>query len=274
MAFRPGRRVLLVHRPRYDDWSFPKGKLDRGEHAVAAAVREAEEETGLHVRLCRPLTDQRYTVGPRPKTVSYWTARVVGSDDVSAYRPNDEIDDVRWVEAEEADGLLTYRHDRATLAEALEARHKTHAVVVLRHGEARARRTWRRPDQERPLLVRGLDTAVRLVPLLAAYDVTHVVTSPSVRCAQTVQPYAETAGWELDQRRRLSEEDAGRKGVARVVEELLDDEAGAVLCTHRPVLPLVFDALGVEPMELAPGEFAVLHVRRGHVVGVERHLPR
>ena len=90
--------VLLVHRPKYDDWSFPKGKLDPGEHEVTAAVREVAEETGLDVRLGPALTPQRYRMSNgRWKHVDYWTAKVVGSDDVSGYRPNDEIDVVEWV---------------------------------------------------------------------------------------------------------------------------------------------------------------------------------
>ena len=84
---RKGGDVLLVHRPRYDDWSFPKGKLDPGEHAVTAAVREVAEETGLDVRLGPPLPGQRYRLANgRTKAVSYWTARVVGDDDVSRLR--------------------------------------------------------------------------------------------------------------------------------------------------------------------------------------------
>ena len=82
-----GGSVLLVHRPKYDDWSFPKGKLDRGEHATAAAVREVEEETGLRVRLGRPLADQRYPVAPAPSGSTTGSGRAVGDDDVAATRP-------------------------------------------------------------------------------------------------------------------------------------------------------------------------------------------
>ncbi len=102
---RKGPQVLLIHRPKYDDWSFPKGKLDPGEHAVTAAVREVAEETGVDVRLGPPLSDQRYLVGNgtvRPKRVHYWAGRVVGDDDVSTYRPNDEIDDVGWFDLDKA----------------------------------------------------------------------------------------------------------------------------------------------------------------------------
>ena len=275
VTFRPGREVLLVHRPKYDDWSFPKGKLDRGEHATAAAVREVAEETGVHVRLGPPLPLQRYRVARGMKTVYYWTGRVVGDDDVSHYRPNEEIDDVRWVPVAEAVDLLTYDFDRQTLEDATAVRRKTRPLVVLRHAVARSRRTWRGDDSDRPLLRTGEAQADRLVPLLAAYDAAVVVSSSSKRCVQTVQPYVETTGYELDTRKRLSEEHATEKSVERIVEELLDNPRGGVVCTHRPVLPMVYDALGLrsarrEP-ELAPGELFVVHTRKGAVVAFERH---
>ena len=283
VAFRPGKRVLLVHRPKYDDWSFPKGKLDPGEHATAAAVREVAEETGLHVRLCLPLPDQRYPLDSRPRTkrVHYWTGRVVGDDDVSAYRPNDEIDDVRWVPVEEARTLLTYQRDRATLDEAVPLRRRTHAVVVLRHARARSRKAWRSDDTQRPLLRVGELDAERLVPLLAAYGVTEVVSSPSVRCVQTVGPFARLTGWTVREERSLTEEHHGAAAVRRVVQELVDGRVdggggrtGSLLCTHRPVLPEVFAALGVPDPELAPGEMLVAHVRKGEVTATERLGPR
>ncbi len=185
VVFRPGKRVLLVHRPRYDDWSFPKGKLDPGEHPTAAAVREVAEETGLHVRLGPPLTGQRYPVaGGRMKSVYYWAGRAVGDDDVSGYRPNAEIDDVRWVPYDDALEMLSYDHDRDTLREARPMRRKTHTLVVLRHGEARSRKAWRQDDRLRPLLQHGRLQAQKLVPVLAAYDVTRVVSSSSARCVR------------------------------------------------------------------------------------------
>src|SRR3954454_20668890 len=109
VVLRKGPQVLLVHRPKYDDWSFPKGKLDRGEHVTAAAVREVAEETGLHVRLGPPLAGQRYPIGGgRTKSVSYWAGRAVGDDDVSRYQANDEIDQVEWVDYDEALDRLTH----------------------------------------------------------------------------------------------------------------------------------------------------------------------
>ncbi|MFB9312292.1 NUDIX hydrolase [Nocardioides plantarum] len=277
VVFRPGRRVLLVHRPKYDDWSFPKGKLDPGEHATTAAVREVAEETGLHVRLCLPLHDQAYRVLAGHKTVHYWTGRVVGDDDVSRYRANDEIDAVRWVDLDEAADLLTYDHDSATLAEALGRRRRTHALVVLRHGRARSRSAWRRDDTERPLLRAGELQAERLVPVLAAYGVTQLVSSTSLRCRQTLAPFAGMTGWDLVTRRRLSEEGASPAGVRRVVTDtlaLVAEGRSTVVCTHRPVLPEVFAALGLEDPGLDPGEMLVAHLRKGRVAGTERHLVR
>jgi 8-oxo-dGTP diphosphatase len=272
VVFRPGKRVLLVHRPRYDDWSFPKGKLDPGEHPTAAAVREVAEETGVHVRLGPPLPGQRYAVtGGRMKAVSYWTGRAVADDDVSGYRPNAEIDQVRWVPYAEALEVLTYERDREVLRVAKPLRRKTTAVVVLRHGQARARRAWRQDDRLRPLVQLGREQAQRIVPVLAAYDVTRIVSSSSTRCVETVGPFADTTGWKLELEDRLSEEDATADSVLSIVDELVVGEESAVVCTHRPVLPSVFDALGVPDPGLETGELLVAHVRQGRVVATERH---
>ena len=278
VVFRPGKRVLLVHRPKYDDWSFPKGKLDRGEHVTAAAVREVAEETGLHVRLGPPLPDQDYPVARRRKHVSYWVGRAIGDPDVSGYRPNDEIDVVEWLPAEEAAARLTYDRDRETLAAALTLRQKTVAVVVLRHAEARSRKAWRKDDRARPLLAHGHLRAQHLVPVLAAYDVRHVLCSTSLRCEQTVAPYADTAGLDLDLTSWLSEEDAEPRAVRALVGDAVEQAAaagrGLVVCSHRPVLGAVATALGLADPGLEPGELMVAHVRKGRVRAVERHLSR
>ena len=106
-------RVCVVHRARYNDWSLPKGKLDPGESFEAAALREVHEETGLRCRLGRELETVRYEVRGRPKVVRYWTMEVVEDE---GFAPNDEVDEVRWVDPREARGLLTYAHDRELVA--------------------------------------------------------------------------------------------------------------------------------------------------------------
>ena len=274
----PGGTVLLVHRPKYDDWSFPKGKPFRGEHVTAAAVREVEEESGVRIRLGVPLSSQSYPVRAGTKRVHYWVGRSVGDTDVSDYQPNAEIDEVAWFPVDKARRRLSYDFDVATLAEALEQSRKTRTLVVVRHSQARSRKAWRKDDRDRPLLVTGHHQADRLVPVLAAYDVRRLVSSTSARCVQTLQPYAAATGLELGTDRVLSEEDATRKAVRGLMSRLLDgleerpaSAGGVVVCSHRPVLPWVFDAAGVEDPELAPGDLMVLHLRKQRIVAAERH---
>lgn len=274
VVLRKGGEVLLVHRPKYDDWSFAKGKLDRGEHITACATREVREETGLDVRLGVPLPDQHYLVGNRDKVVHYWIGRVVGNDDVAGYLPNDEIDEVRWVALDEAAELLTYSRDRDTLAAAREHSHKTRTLVVLRHARSRDRARWRTDDRLRPLLKDGEAQAARLVPLLASYDVRRLVSSTAYRCVQTLVPYADATAREIETVAVVSEEEASVEGVVDVVDELLDDGSRTVLCTHRPVLPDVFFTLGLADPELEPGQLLVVHHRRGAIVATETHHVR
>ena len=201
---------------------------------------------------------------------------MVGDDDVTAYEPNAEIDRVAWVPAAEALERLSYARDRALLEDALTLRKPTQALVVLRHGQARSRKAWRGEDAQRPLLRSGMDQAFRLVPVLAAYDVERVVSSGATRCDDTVGPYVETVGLDLEVRPELSEEGHDPARVTRTVRRLAEavqvDRGGAVLCSHRPVLPGVFAALGLPDPGLEPGEMVVVHLRRGRVVATEQHL--
>ena len=104
-------RVAVVHRPRYDDWSLPKGKLDAGETFEEAALREVSEETGLRARLSRELPSVEYHDNKgRPKVVRYWVLEV---EEDTGFVANDEVDELRWVETEEAIALLTYERDRS-----------------------------------------------------------------------------------------------------------------------------------------------------------------
>ena len=265
-----------MHRPKYDDWSFPKGKVDPGEHVTTAAVREVAEETGVDIRLGPPLPRQCYPIDTgteRTKKVHYWAGRVVGDDDVSAYRANAEVDAVTWVRLDRAAEQLTYRRDRETLADFEQVRRKTHPLVVLRHAKARSRKSWKDDDRERPLNDIGLWQAEALVPVLGAFGVRRILSSSSRRCWTTVSPYADVADLEVEVTRRLSEQDAHPGAVARQVRRLLDHRQPSVLCTHRPVLPMVFDALGVEERKLDAAAMLVVHHRRGAVVTVEEHHP-
>jgi 8-oxo-dGTP diphosphatase len=241
---------------------------------VTAAVREVEEETGLRIRLQRPLSDQHYPVGDRMKTVHYWVARVAGDDDVSSYLVNEEIDELVWLPFAKAAKLLTYERDRGTLVEAEQKRRRTRPLLVLRHAKAHSRNRWRADDRFRPLIKVGARQAERLVPLLAAYDPTRLVTSSSARCVATVVPYADATGRRIRTEEGLSEEEATSVGVTALVEELVASGKRTVLCTHRPVLPAVFAALGIEDPDLDVAELVVVHLCHGEVVDLERHWVR
>ena len=274
MVLRRAREVLLVHRPRYDDWSFAKGKLDPGEHEVAAAVREVAEETGLHIRLAAPLSPQRYPLANgRPKLVHYWVGRAVGDDDVSGYLVNEEIDAVAWVPVKEAHARLTYAYDRQTLARRSASRRRPGWSSCSGTATRCSASAGEGDDRQRPLLLSGTAQAQRLVPLLAAYDVTTLVSSSSLRCVDTLAAYAETTGYPLRLIAGLSEEERPKSSVDEIVEDLLDAGGSGVLCTHRPVLPLISAALGLEKFRLEPGEMLVVHHRKGVLVALERHRP-
>ncbi|HJR25235.1 MAG TPA: NUDIX hydrolase [Acidimicrobiales bacterium] len=107
-------KILVIHRPRYDDWSLPKGKLEAGESARSAALREVEEETGLRCKAGDELAARRYKDRKgRSKRVRYWAMQPLDGE----FEPNDEVDEVRWVPLDDAAGVLTYGHDADVVAE-------------------------------------------------------------------------------------------------------------------------------------------------------------
>jgi len=262
--------VLVVHRPGYKDWTFPKGKPDRGESLPVTAVREIEEETGYTVRLGHPLPETMYRVKGGMKRVSYWVARPVGKP--AKFKANNEIDEVRWVGVKKARKLLTYDHDRILLKAFTALRdakaHKTRTVIVLRHAQARTRNGWKADDMERPLTKPGEAQSQKLAPLLRAYGVKYILTSPAIRCAQTLDAYARSIKALMEVDDRLAEETKPR-AVERSIATVLERKGPIAVCSHRPTLPWIFATLRVESRELAQGEGVVVHHRRGRVVAVE-----
>lgn len=263
--------VLLVHRPRYDDWTFPKGKPEAGEDLVVTAVREVAEETSEIVRLGYPLPDTRYRVSAGPKQVRYWMARSIGKTK-RTFVPNSEVDEIRWVRPRLARRLLTYEHDIDLLAAFMELRedrlNRTRTLVVLRHAKAVGRQHWSAPDLERPLTGTGARQAKELADLLGAYGIRHIMSSPATRCVQTVTPYADLIDRSVRFDERLTEQ-AKPKAVGHAVAAALGRRKPTVICTHRPTLPLVWAALETEDFELAPGQGVVIHHLQGVVVGTE-----
>jgi len=272
-----GLQLLVVHRARYDDWTFPKGKRDPGEPLPVTAVSEVNEETGVEVRLGAPLPTLEHPLGPGcTKRVSYWCARPVGVGELH-HEPDAEIDGVRWVDAGDIASLLTYGTDRRMLDDfrslAADGGHRTEPLIVLRHAKSQSRRRWRRDDRLRPLTKQGHAEAQRLVPLLTAYGIRRVVSSDSTRCVQTVQPFADAAAVDVVLERGLSQEDATRKRITKRLPGLAPEDTPTLVCTNRPVLRLVWDYLGLDSPTLAPAQFLVVHRCTSTKLATEAHRP-
>lgn len=219
-----GEEVLIVHRPRYDDWTFPKGKAEPDEDDEAAALREVEEETGFRCELGQELPSTRYRDGRgRPKVVRYWTMRVAAG----AFEPHREVDAISWVRSREAAGALSYDRDREVL------RAVPRPLLVIRHASAGDRDDWAEDDVRRPLDARGLAQASGLVQRLAPFELERIVSSPFVRCVQSVEPLAAARGLEVEPVDALAEGAGGDQ-----VRSLLFDLHGTAtaVCGHRPEL--------------------------------------
>lgn len=275
--------VALIHRNRHDDWSFPKGKVDPGETFPQTAVREILEETGLKIKLGAKLPTAEYKVpSGEKKEVHYWAARV--SDKAlseSTFKPSEEVAKVDWVSPEKAHELLTYKFDNAVLDALLELHKKkllrTFPVIVLRHAKATPRSDWHEgkvvDDGNRPLLPEGKKQAKEIIPLLRAFAPKRVVTSPWVRCFNTVQPYANKYRLPVIERSQLSElgNKKGPRRTKNVVNDVIEEGKSAVICSHRPALPTILESLGAlaskdlarwveEAANLKPAEMIVIQI--------------
>lgn len=265
------RRVALVHRPRYDDWSFPKGKLLDGELEESAALREVLEETGLRCRLGTHLGAVTYADrNGRPKVVRYWTM----TPDGGAFEPGEEVDRLRWTTPAEADALLSYPHDRALLRSLVELRMRS-PVYVVRHAKAGRRQLWTAPDEDRPITRRGRRQADRLVERFRGLEFERIVSSPFLRCVQSVEPLARSRGLEVETALALAE--GAEVGDALAFVRGLEAEP-VVICGHgREIAALVaaFEAEGAAvagSRGLAKGSVWVLDREDGRIVSA-RYLP-
>ena len=231
----PGGEVVLVHRPRYDDWSLPKGKLSSREHPLAAAVREVEEETGVRGVPIVRLPTTRYLTGAPDveKSVTYWAMR---ARSVRTLAPNDEVDEVRWLPIADAAKLLTYAHDRGILAAHAALPPVTGLVVVIRHALAGDRDSWPAPDKQRPLDAQGRTTAEALALLLMLFEPALVLSATPVRCVQTVEPLAQAIGVEVTTDPRF-DEDGDPVVAVEAFRKLAVDGRTAVVCSQGGLVP-------------------------------------
>jgi 8-oxo-dGTP pyrophosphatase MutT (NUDIX family) len=274
-----GVELALIHRPRYDDWSLPKGKLEHGESMEAAAVREIREETGVTARLGPWLRDVRYGVADGRKLVRYWSGQAMSSSSASPFVPNDEVDELRWVDPDTARKLLSYAHDVDVVERLLEIGPPTSVLLLVRHAKAGRRADFHGDDRLRPLSGAGAKQAQALAGLLALFGPDRVSSAPPVRCRETVAPLADALGLPIADEPLLSEglyADDPDATLQRV-RELAALTGVTVVCSQGAVIPdavmmLVGDAAVPVDVDHAPskkGSVWVLGVRDGALVSAD-----
>lgn len=274
----PGEiEVALIHRPKYDDWSFPKGKLDPGETFVQAAVREVGEETGFDIRLGRYLKADTYPIpGHRKlKRVEYWAAEVVGG----SFTPNNEVDQLVWLPAEDAADQLSYPMDRKILRRFRTIDPDTDTVLLVRHAKAGSRKRFRGDDTKRPLDSEGKKQATALIAQLQAFGAAEVFSADRVRCAQTVEPLAAALGTEVRSEPLLSEEGFAEDPAAAGdrLRKIASRNGVPVVCSQGGVIPELLsawakrDGLTLPPARNRKASMWVLSLRDGQLVAAD-HL--
>ena len=243
-----GLETAVVHRPRYDDWSLPKGKLDAGEHALMAAVRETTEETGLTAVVGRRSVQTCYPIPEGTKRVDYWLMSPSGG----SFEPNDEVDELRWLPVDDAAALVSHDQDRTVLADLVRTDvPPAPTLLLLRHAHAGSRQDWDGPDERRPLDARGRNQARRLADVLPAFGPTALFSAERVRCRETLAPLADRLGLPIGSLPELGEEEfqddpaAGLDAVHGLLAPRTD--AGVtVVCSQGGAIPSVLMALGVQ----------------------------
>ena len=249
VVWRPapgGVEVCLVHRPRYDDWSLPKGKLDPGEHPLRAAVREVAEETDVQAVPQVRLPTIRYRSEGRPKAVDYWSMRAVAT---GGFQPDTEVDQVRWFPADEAARRVSYPHDGEVIGAFAALPPVTATVLLLRHGHAGKRGTWTGPDSGRPLDAQGWAQAQALADLVALVRPVRLLSASARRCVQTLDPAAarldlpiEVTG-DLDEPKPGQQPDECALAAAARLTELAEAGDPVAVCSQGKVIPGLLERL-------------------------------
>ena len=274
-----GTEVALVHRPRYGDWTLPKGKLEHGEHPFAAAVREVFEETGITGTPQVRLPTIRYLTGEPgvEKQVEFWSMAVradIGRE------PDHEIAEVRWVPVAQAGPLLSYAHDRGVLAAFAALPRITAHVTVVRHGRAGTRSAWSGPDRLRPLDSVGRHQVEALTNLLALTGPDRIRSATALRCRETVAPLAERLGLPVKADPVFDEQSPdGVEGAVAAVRALAAEGGSAVVCSQGKVIPPLLRELRpagtgkAEDFETPKGSGWLLGMAGTTVVGADRLEP-
>jgi 8-oxo-dGTP diphosphatase len=249
-----GRLVCLVHRPRYDDWTLPKGKLLPGEHPLMAAVREVGEETGYWGVPQLPLAPSRYRVADAPKHVDFW-AMVAADRPSSVAIDRSEVDQVGWLPVPTALARLTHPRDAAKLRHWASLPPVTGVVLLVRHADAGTRLDDPAVDAARPLSANGVCDAASLCRVLALFAPGRLISAAPARCVQTLAPLAGTGTGsppiEVDD--TFAERAGDPQAATARLRQLAATGVTTVICSQGAVVPPVLAGLA-GPAAVADGE--------------------
>lgn len=265
--------VAVIHRPRYNDWSLPKGKLDPGENEAVAAAREIWEETGQRASLGRRLADISYPIPEGTKTVHYRVARAIDGE----FTPNAEVDEMVWLPVREASEKLTYGHDRDVLVRFSERPVDTRTILIVRHGTAGIKSRYKGDDRKRPLDKHGRAQAEALVNQLIAFGATHIYSADRVRCVQTVVPLAQELDVRISKESTLTEEayKSDASAAHSRVLEIAAQPGTPVICTQGKVIPHLIkwwcerDGLAHGSSGNRKGSTSILSLSEGRLIDVD-----
>jgi 8-oxo-(d)GTP phosphatase len=239
-----GVEIAIVHRPKYDDWSLPKGKLRAGEHPLLGACREVVEETGLVPAVGRKLPTEEYWLGPDRKTVDYWAMAAIGG----GFTPSDEVDVMRWLHPADAATWLSYDRDRELLRAFLAVPLSTATLLLIRHARAGERSAWVGEDRLRPLEPAGREQALALRDSLVWFAPERIFSADPVRCVESVAPLAEKLDLPVENEPALSEESftaEPERGLRRI-QMIARLGVRAVICSQGAVIPPVVSTLAAD----------------------------
>ena len=267
--------IALIHRPRYGDWSLPKGKLDATETMIGCAYREVMEETGHSAIFGPEIGDATYVVDGVTKLVKYWSAQAVGEP---TGKPNPtEVDEILWLSPADARKKLTLDDDRSIVDFFLEFGTGTTALVLLRHAKAIKREDWDGDDGDRPLGNIGQIQAKRLLSKYLPYAIKEVHSSDAMRCIETIEPMTRALQMHPIFSSDLSEYRFAKDKEAALdyAQDLMIRNQSAIICSHNPILPKVLKKLIGKKnfkelvQKLEPAEAWVLHHRDGEIIAID-----
>jgi 8-oxo-dGTP diphosphatase len=239
--------LALIHRPRYDDWSFPKGKVDNGEELISCAYREIMEETGLEIELGPYLGRVEYEAIDGPKSASYWAAKSLTSEDT--FSPNSEVDLLEWHDIDSARSKLTRDSDREILEKFIDSPFQANKLVMLRHAKALARSEWQGGDEDRPLDNLGQLQAKRMHAIYQVFKISAIHTSDAVRCYDTVIGMTKVLNIEPVITSKLSEytfeknKDKALDYAKELADQARSSDGAILLCSHNPILPRMLEKI-------------------------------